>query len=340
MISNRMTHELSLPTIPVRYLAEMCARSGATQSAIARALGEASLPPSALRHSGLRVSVIQLERFYRALRRETGDEMFGYFERPVPPGSYATIVRLMTSCGDIASALDASFRFYRLFDHQHYWRVEEAAGRVTVTIDPRDADQRASIYFSHIMLISPWRTAAWLSARPVAVLEVRLQPRFRRFASETRYLFGCEPTFARGNPAIVLPADLLRYRVVREPAQADEYVATSLRHHVLAPEQTTLESELRALLSAAKPFADLGLPEVARRLGMSRASLARKLADQGLSFQRLKDELRRDQAIALLTNGSRSIADIAELLGYSAPSAFQRAFRDWTGLPPGRLRKR
>jgi hypothetical protein len=56
-------------------------------------------------------------------------------------------------------------------------------------------------------------------------------------------------------------------------------------------------------------------------------------------FQGLKDELRRDAAIALLTGSDLPVAAIAERVGFSEASAFQRAFRGWTGLAPGRFRR-
>ena len=86
---------------------------------------------------------------------------------------------------------------------------------------------------------------------------------------------------------------------------------------------------------AADPHADLA--SIARGLHVSRATLARRLAARGLAFQQLKDDLRRDHAIALL--GARMpIADVADRLGFSEPSAFARAFKSWTGVPPGRYR--
>ena len=108
---------------------------------------------------------------------------------------------------------------------------------------------------------------------------------------------------------------------------------------MLAPPLPTISAALRAILAAATPFGDIDVSEAARRLGMSRATLARRLGALGSSFRRVKDELRRDRAIALLTESSLNLETIGERLGYSAASAFQRAFREWTGVAPGALRR-
>jgi AraC-like DNA-binding protein len=74
--------------------------------------------------------------------------------------------------------------------------------------------------------------------------------------------------------------------------------------------------------------------EVAARLAVSTPTLRRRLAAEGTSFQQIRDQLRRDVAIAALAAGAVSIEDLARQLGFSEPSAFHRAFRRWTGSAP------
>lgn len=76
------------------------------------------------------------------------------------------------------------------------------------------------------------------------------------------------------------------------------------------------------------------LAALARAHHLSARSLQRRLADQGMTFQGLLDETRRHLAEAYLRDERLDLAEIALLLGYSEQSAFTRAFRTWTGLPP------
>jgi AraC-like DNA-binding protein len=64
------------------------------------------------------------------------------------------------------------------------------------------------------------------------------------------------------------------------------------------------------------------------------------LAEQGTTFQQLLDDTRRHLAEAHLLDGHLDLAEISLLLGYSEQSAFTRAFRAWTGLPPAQWRRR
>ena len=65
---------------------------------------------------------------------------------------------------------------------------------------------------------------------------------------------------------------------------------------------------------------------------------ARRLAEEGCHWQQLKDELRRDLAIHHLAQARLSVAEVASRLGFAEPSAFHRAFRQWTGGAPGDYR--
>lgn len=81
------------------------------------------------------------------------------------------------------------------------------------------------------------------------------------------------------------------------------------------------------------------LAALARAHHTSPRTLQRRLSEQCLSFQQLLDDTRRHLAEAHLKDARLDLAEIALLLGYSEQSAFTRAFRAWTGLPPAQWRK-
>lgn len=81
------------------------------------------------------------------------------------------------------------------------------------------------------------------------------------------------------------------------------------------------------------------LSALAKAHHTSPRTLQRRLSEQGLSFQQLLDDTRRHLAEAHLKDARLDLAEIALLLGYSEQSAFTRAFRAWTGMPPAQWRK-
>ena len=52
----------------------------------------------------------------------------------------------------------------------------------------------------------------------------------------------------------------------------------------------------------------------------------------------MKDDLRRDIAIDLLSSASLTVAEVAAQTGFQETSAFHRAFKKRTGVSPGTYR--
>ncbi len=75
-------------------------------------------------------------------------------------------------------------------------------------------------------------------------------------------------------------------------------------------------------------------------MGLSRRTLQRRLAEQGITYKRLVDETREALARRYLENPQRSLTEITFLLGFSEQSAFTRAFRRWHGESPSDYRRR
>ena len=82
------------------------------------------------------------------------------------------------------------------------------------------------------------------------------------------------------------------------------------------------------------------LQVVADMLGTSPRTLQRRLHAEGRTFRDLVDAWRRESAIALLSEGSLSVQEIASRLGYRQAGAFSRAFRRWMNCSPRDFRAR
>jgi AraC-like DNA-binding protein len=78
--------------------------------------------------------------------------------------------------------------------------------------------------------------------------------------------------------------------------------------------------------------------EIARQLGVSQRTLARRLSEEGVTFSELLDSLRSDLANRHLADRDLAISQIAWLLGYRDVGAFSHAFKRWTGKAPGKAR--
>ncbi len=95
--------------------------------------------------------------------------------------------------------------------------------------------------------------------------------------------------------------------------------------HLESPDD--LRARLERLLHTM-PDGRLDAVEVARALGVSRRTLARRLQATGSHFRELLDAELKRRAARLMASGM-SRAEMAERLGYRDPTSFSRACRRW-----------
>lgn len=81
------------------------------------------------------------------------------------------------------------------------------------------------------------------------------------------------------------------------------------------------------------------MSETARGVGMSERALRRALLAEATTFQRLASETYSAIARRLLSDGTKSLKDVAYEMGFSDPTAFHRAFKRWSGESPGEFRR-
>jgi AraC-like DNA-binding protein len=90
----------------------------------------------------------------------------------------------------------------------------------------------------------------------------------------------------------------------------------------------------------ARLDAKLDATAVAALLHMSVRTFQRRLDDEGTTFSELYDRARELRARRLLEGSSLPLAEIAYRSGFADLATFSRAFKRWTGVPPGAFRRR
>jgi AraC-like DNA-binding protein len=110
--------------------------------------------------------------------------------------------------------------------------------------------------------------------------------------------------------------------------------ALALRPASLGSFRTAVENAVVPLLPHGKARA----AELARRLGLSQRTFARRLSAENLTFSEVLEDLKSLLARRYLADVSLSISQIAWLLGYQEVSAFTHAFKRWTGQAPRDVR--
>jgi AraC-like DNA-binding protein len=97
---------------------------------------------------------------------------------------------------------------------------------------------------------------------------------------------------------------------------------------------TTTRGRVELVLLPMLPTGKATVEIIAGKLGLSRQTLFRKLKAEGVTFEKVLDELRHKLALHYLDGKGILVKETAYLVGFSHEGAFSRAFKRWTGSSP------
>jgi AraC-like DNA-binding protein len=160
-------------------------------------------------------------------------------------------------------------------------------------------------------------------------------------APETyRRFFGCAVIFDADHCGFdVRTEDLDRPRAEDDP-QVREIVAQYLDEHRADHPDAGLVTHVRHLIGRTLPAGQATVVNISAHLGVHPRSLQRWLARSDNTFERLLDDVRREEAERYLMTSSLTLGQIARMLGYSEQSCFSRAALRWFGEPARVYRRR
>ena len=100
------------------------------------------------------------------------------------------------------------------------------------------------------------------------------------------------------------------------------------------PRGATGTDQVTHLVELLLPLGRCSTVQVARSLGVTQRTLHRHLAAEGTSFSAIVHRTREALAERYLSAERYSLTEVSELLGFTAPSAFSRWFRQQFGRSP------
>lgn len=326
-------------TIPVAFVQGLLSGVIGRGEPIDAYLADAGIAHELLAEPGARVTAAQYVALFRSLNERRGDAMLGFLSRPLRRGSFAMIVRAGVSAPSLEIALGRTTNAFNVLqDDLELVPVREGAlsGAILRFNDPA---RRWPAFLHELLLRVFWRLLAWLGGGrlPAARFDFAFPP--PAYASAYGVVFPAALTFDCRHSAFWFESRRLQAPVRRDERAVSQFLAHSQAHVIVPrPDAEPVAARLRALLQDAQPEWP-ALTECARALHLSPATLQRHLAREGLSFQSLKDALRRDLAIQRLNTSRVPLAELASELGFADSASFQRAFKKWTGGAPGLYRR-
>lgn len=329
------------PVIPAYWIKGIATHVGEQDQLVRSALAEADIPPAVLDDPASAITYAQELDFVDALARLTGRPTFGAeVGLAIDPRRTSLLAYLVFNAPTLRYGLGNVARYLRLVRSSaraHLVDEDGVARLVLGNEDPLVHRNRQHAEFVVAATLTALRLATGTALAPVSV---EFQHHRGEGQDRVGALLGAPVAFDCPHLVITLRPEVLELAFVDHDVtllkilekHADNLLAgqhglrPSLRHRI---ERVVLEHLPRDVPSSAA---------VASILGLSARTLARRLADEGASYQAIVDGVRRRLAESYLDDTALSLAEIAFLLGYADQSSFTTAFKRWTGATPGERR--
>jgi AraC-like DNA-binding protein len=158
-------------------------------------------------------------------------------------------------------------------------------------------------------------------------------------AEECARLLGCQQVERGEGYALHINAALLDRTLATADAFLFPRLVDTLQDLLASVPTDDLVEQVKRRIQLLLSTGDISEDRVAAPLNISPRHLRRKLNQDGTSYEQLVDEVRRESAVRLITEGQLSLTSIAYELGFLDPSSFTRAFRRWTDMSPTAFRR-
>ena len=334
--------QLGLPPTATGGLARLAIlhaeKAGADIGPMLRQLG---LSEEKIRAPAQRLSVRQQIAVLNIVARVLEDDALGVrFAHDIDLREIGILYYLVSSAQDLLSALDSLVRYSKVANEGialELGRGDDLEVKLSYHGVSRRSD-RHQIEFWVAIMLRLLRHATASQLRPVSV--ALAHPRTRSAELLEKYLQQ-RITWAAARDEVVLPYACKALPIVTSDPYLNRIIVEQCRD-IMDRRGPPSGSTRHAVENAAAVLLRDGkatLPEVARGLSMSSRTLARRLAEEGLSFQRVLDDLRRDLAEVYLRESDVPISYLAWLLGFQGVAAFSKAFKKWTGQRPSQMRQ-
>lgn len=287
-----------------------------------------------------RIPTDQFVSLFRLVWGTLDDEFMGRTQRPCRVGHFHLMGSLAVHANNLQEVLQQSTRCYDLFSDDVKIEVLEHEEHIELSLNHRQPQLDPDNFLVEWLLLVWHRFCGWLIDHKIVLSKATFQHSLPPHFDEYQFVYPCRCYFDQPRNSLFFSKNLLTMPVVRSEQELDEFVKTSPRNLMIwSAEDDSFTTRIRRLLESCDSTRLPTLEQVAGQLHMTSYTLCRKLKAEGSAYQKIKDNLRRDQAVIMLTRQNLSIAEISNELGFAEPGAFSRAFKSWTGVSPLAYRK-
>lgn len=307
-----------------------------------RLLAAAGINPGLTVDAQRRIHAVQVARLFKLVQLELNDEFMGFSATPSRVGAFRTMCDLVKHSDNLFELLEKAIDFYGILTDDVAMELEVVGGRAIFSIR-HHSEALDPLHFLREFLLVIWhRFPSWYIGEAVRLRETHFSFPRPEHHGELQVMFPGALYYGRECNRLVFDAHYLDRPLVRSQGELEFFLRHAPADVMTIPgTDNSLERQIERVIESAGTgklvFPRAG--ELADRLRLSPQTLYRQLRAAGTSYQKIKDDIRRETAIRRLVQDGWSVEEVSEALGYAEARSFTRAFRQWTGMSPRSYRK-
>jgi AraC-like DNA-binding protein len=301
-------------------------------------LARAGINPTLIEQTTHRTHTDQVARLFRSVQQELNDEFMGFTAEPCKYGIFETFCELSNQCKTLGELLEKMVFFYGLITESvkikiHIKNNDMAELQFSLTHPELDPEH----FLAEWLLVIWHRFSSWYIAKAIRLKSTSFNHEMPPHLKELQIMFPGNLLFKQPYNSICFDASYLTRPLVRTNRELNGFTTNHPAEIMTIPGgKISLESQIERMITQECQN-KLNFPKVGHLseiLGLSTLMLYRRLKDEGTSYQKIKDNMRRELAISKLVKERLSVEEVSEIVGFAEPRSFTRAFKHWTGLTP------
>ena len=287
----------------------------------------------------LRLPYEKVDRLRAKAEELCGDEAFGLRSASVYlPSQFGALGYAWQASMTLRKACMRLQRFVRVVNDKATVKVEDKEGCMVVTLGV-NVDSSCNFARDDGALAMITRMSRLICGDHFRLHAVNFKHAEPRDIKPYFEYFACALNFNSPVNQLLIPltfADEMLAGASPELALLNDKVVT---RRLATIDRNDVAARVQAVLLDLLPQGNVSDELVADALHMSVRTMHRKLVEAESSFRTLLVGMRRELAEAYILDNSLTLTEISLLLGFSEPSSFSRAFKNWTGSAPSEVRQ-
>ncbi len=285
----------------------------------------------------------ELECLIQRIEKTTGNLSFGLdIGDNIHPSDYGIVGYIFMNCADLKQALNYSFKYKRILNHalggDFFQDGDYYHYQLNNSLDNKNLAPLIELDMASGIQLARFLVGKDLSYR-VKIKTIHFQHQPLAPLETYRRIFNCPVRFGQAKSELVISKEVLNLPIrsanprmlkmlLRKFERIEKELSTQVSFGQLV-HSYLLEHKASNLPSAS---------QAARDFHVSPSTLKNYLKNEALNYSAICDAVRKEIAIKMVLDNETQIKEIYSCLNFASSSAFNRAFKRWTGLSPTQYR--